>query len=322
MRTDTILSSTTAPFHQALRTHHAILPARRAEERNGGGTGNGGGPSIDKASGTQTPASHHPPSSEEQTDEHDDGTASTRQPSNTTQQGEPFQNSERARARERHGKEASRQAAAMPAAANRPTPAHPTPGGRGTNSSRQVEKNRQEGVGRDEKDALYLYRNMGTLRIYPIQSQSENRQASSPRVCIEKMRAIKKIAPVAPKERKKQRSERGLTPTGLIGGGNKQLIAKSHSKKNDQRTLDKARFKIYPITRTQSTDRKDIHKIDTFIAHHPRSKQRHPPPAWDRYDRQQYSRRRPPRSPTRASGAGKREERGSEMSGTRGEPQP
>lgn len=93
----------------------------------------------------------------------------------------------------------------------------------------------------------------------------------------------KKIAPVAPKERKKQKSERGLTPTGLIGGGNKQLIAKNHSKKNDQRTWDKAQETLYPTAPEQSTDGKDIHKIDTFIAHHPRSKQQ-PQPTRERYE--------------------------------------
>lgn len=136
------------------------------------------------------------------------------------------------------------------------------------------------------------------------------------------MRAMKKNAPVAPRERKKQRSERGLTPTGLIGGGNKQLIAKSHSKKNDQRTLDKARFKIYPITRTQSTDRKDIHKIDTFIAHHPRSKQRPRRHGTDTTGNNTPDAQAPPATRHEQTGAGKRGERGSEMSGTRSEPQP
>ena len=38
--------------------------------------------------------------------------------------------------------------------------------------------------------------------------------------------------------------------------------------------MDKARETIYPMTPGQSTDWKDIHKIDIFIAHHSQSKQR------------------------------------------------
>lgn len=146
MRTDAILSSAYAPFPSARRTHHGSepdreietalphentatgpmrqtskqaitprhpLPVRRAGWR-GGGTGNGGGPLIDEASGTQDTASPHPPASDEQTDEEDGGTDG---------------NSERAGARERHGKKANRQTAAMPTAANQIASPHiPRPG--------------------------------------------------------------------------------------------------------------------------------------------------------------------------------------------------
>lgn len=40
----------------------------------------------------------------------------------------------------------------MPAAANRQTQAHPTPGGRGNKSSKQIDKSRgEEGAGREEE---------------------------------------------------------------------------------------------------------------------------------------------------------------------------
>lgn len=119
----------------------------------------------------------------------------------------------------------------MPAAANRQQSTHPTPRGAGDNSSKQVEKSRGEGVGRDEKDASYLYRSpWDATHLSP--SNRKPGWASSQLIDIErKMREIKKIAPVAPKERKKQRSERGLTPQALSEGGNKQLIAKNHLEK-------------------------------------------------------------------------------------------
>ena len=111
---------------------------------------------------------------------------------------------------------------------------------------------------------------------------------------------------------------RGRNPPGLIGGGNKRLIAKNHSKKNDQRTWDKAREILYPTALEQSTDGKDIHKIDTLIASPSRSKQQ---------TQEMIRARRATMPPTRSSspssdtnsGAGKREERDS---GTRDEPQP
>lgn len=163
-----------------LAAHATPLPARRAEGRNVG-TGNGASRQSIRQAGRRTTISHHPPASEEQTDEEDGGTTATGQPSNTPPpQGEPSRNSERAGARERHDKEASRQTAAAPAAANQIDASTSHARGRGTNPSKQDEKSRGEGVGRDEKDASYLYRSMGTLRIYPIQSQSEQsgKQAS------------------------------------------------------------------------------------------------------------------------------------------------
>lgn len=68
---------------------------------------------------------------------------------------------------------------------------------------------------------------------------------------------MKKIAPVAPKERKKQRSERGLTPTGLTG---RNQATAEKTNENSRRTIDKARFKIYPIIPAQSTDKRQSTK--------------------------------------------------------------
>lgn len=65
--------------------------------------------------------------------------------------GEPNSNSERAAARERHDMIGSKQIGIPPAAANRQQPAHPSPGGGGTNPSRQAEESRREGVGRKVK---------------------------------------------------------------------------------------------------------------------------------------------------------------------------
>lgn len=142
-----------------LTAHTTTLPVRRAEERNGE-TGNEGRPITDKESGTQNPASHHPTASKEQEDEGDGGTASTRQPSNITQQGEPFQNSERARARERHGKEASRQTSATPAAANRQQLTHPTPVGGGLNQAGRAKRTGERGSG-ERKGISRIYIGIG-----------------------------------------------------------------------------------------------------------------------------------------------------------------
>lgn len=122
------------------------------------------------------------------------------------------------------------------------------------------------------------------------------------------------------RKKKKQRSERGLNPQALSEGGNKQLIAKNHSKKNDQRTLDKAQETLYPTAPEQSTDWKDIHKIDTFIAHHPRAI------ASPRRRHEMNTAGNEPRRPSSPSirhdkRGGKRDERSGEMSGTEGEPQ-
>ena len=164
-----------------LAAHATPLPARRAEGRNVG-TGNGASRQSIRQAGRRTTISHHPPASEEQTDEEDGGTTATGQPSNTPpprRANRPGIANERERS-ERHDKEASRQTAAAPAAANQIDASTSHARGRGTNPSKQDEKSRGEGVGRDEKDASYLYRSMGTLRIYPIQSQSEQsgKQAS------------------------------------------------------------------------------------------------------------------------------------------------
>lgn len=105
----------------------------------------------------------------------------------------------------------------MPAAANRQQPTPPTPRGRGNNSSRQSDKSEREGVGREEKDIPHLYRSRGTLRIYPIQSQLRNRQASRPWVGIEKYDDEKKSPPSLPKKGKNKGASGGETPTGLIG---------------------------------------------------------------------------------------------------------
>lgn len=87
---------------------------------------------------------------------------------------------------------------------------------------------------------------------------------------------MKKNRPRRSQRKEKTKERAGAKhPQALSEGGNKQLIAKNHSKKNDQRTLDKAQETLYPTAPEQSTDWKDIHKIDTFIAHHP-SKQRPP----------------------------------------------
>lgn len=214
-----------------LTAHATPSPPRPSGRIAGRGNGKRGGPPTDETSGTQNPASHHPPASDEQADEEDGGAASTGQPSNTTPQGEPFQNSERARARERHGKEASRQTVAMLAAANRQQPTPPTPRGRGNNSSRQSDKSEREGVGREEKDIPHLYRSRGTLRIYPIQSQLRNRQASRPWVGIEKY-DDEKNRPRRSQRKEKTKERAGAKhPQALSEGGNKQLIAKNHSKK-------------------------------------------------------------------------------------------
>ena len=131
------------------------LPVQRAEERNGE-TGNEGRPLTDKASGTQNLASYHPPAREEQTDEGDDGTTATGQPSNTPPQGEPSRNRERAGARERHSKEASRQTAAMPAAANQIDARTSHARGRG-NKPKQVNREEQARGGRARERIFNIY---------------------------------------------------------------------------------------------------------------------------------------------------------------------
>lgn len=133
--------------------------------------------------------------------------------------------------------------------------------------------------------------------------------ASSQLIDIErKIREIKKIAPVAPKERKKQRSERGLTPHRPYRRRKQAIDREKPLEKNDQRTLDKARFKIYPITRTQSTDERQFTQStysSAFIASLNRSKELHnatPPPARGRPRRAMNPDAQAPRSPTRAAG--------------------
>ena len=97
----------------------------------------------------------------------------------------------------------------MPAAANRQQSTHPTPRGAGDNSSKQVEKSRGEGVGRDEKDASYLYRSpWDATHLSP--SNRKPGWASSQLIDIErKMREIKKSPPSLPKKGKNKGASGG-----------------------------------------------------------------------------------------------------------------
>lgn len=70
----------------------------------------------------------------------------------TTFQDEPNRNSERAEARERHGKTGSKQTATQPAAANRQQLAHPSPGGGGLiQASRPRRAGKRGGSGEKEE---------------------------------------------------------------------------------------------------------------------------------------------------------------------------
>lgn len=135
-----------------LAAHATPLPARRAEGRNVG-TGNGASRQSIRQAGRRTTISHHPPAGTDRRGRWRNDSDGA--PSNTPPpQGEPSRNSERAGARERHDKEASRQTAAAPAAANQIDASTSHARGRGTNPSKQDEKSRGEGVGRDEKGCL------------------------------------------------------------------------------------------------------------------------------------------------------------------------
>ena len=219
----------------------------------------------------------------------------------------------------------------MPAAVNRQQPTHPTPGGGGLNQAGKSGRAGERGSGERKKNIPHLYRtSWDVTHLSP--SNCKPGWASSQLIDIErKMREIKKIAPVAPKERKKQRSERGLTPHRPYRRRKQAIDREKPLEKNDQRTLDKARFKIYPITRTQSTDERQFTQStysSALVASLNRSKgshttQRHHPSALTGMGQIRRATMNPtpqaPRSPTRASGANKRDERGSEM---KGEPQP
>lgn len=210
----------------------------------------------------------------------------------------------------------------MPAAANRQQPTPPTPRGRGNNSSRQSDKSEREGVGREEKDIPHLYRSRGTLRIYPIQSQLRNRQASRPWVGIEKY-DDEKNRPRRSQRKEKTKERAGAKhPQALSEGGNKQLIAKNHSKKtiNEPWIRHKKHYtrrhpSNQPIGRTSTKSTHSLPPSPTKQA-----TPSPPPPARGRPRRAAMNPdAQAPRSPTRLSGAGKREERGSE---TGSEPQP
>ena len=165
MRTAAILSSTAAPFHRAHRTYYAPLPASRAEGRNVEAGSGWGGPPIDEASGTQNPASPHPHASVEQVDEEDGGTDG---------------NSERAGARERHGKKASRQAAATPAAASHAIArtSH-AGGGGGLNQAGKSGRAGERGSG-ERKRISRIYIGAGTLRATQFNRNRRIGKQSSP----------------------------------------------------------------------------------------------------------------------------------------------
>lgn len=153
-----------------------------------------------------------------------------------------------------------------------------------------------------------------------------NRNRSSqvskhPRSCIEKMMSerYKKIAPAAPKERKKQKSERGLTPTGLIGGGNKQLIAKNHSEKTINEPWIRHDLKYTQLHGCNQPIKGNSHNQHTHH-HYEASRNRNRFGKRYEHDKRMITTPSSPLPDTRG-GAGKRDERGSEMSGTGGEPQ-
>lgn len=108
------------------------------------------------------------------------------------------------RARERHGKEASRQTAAMPATANRQQPTPPTPRGRG-NKPKQANWEEQARGGRaKEKRKSHIY--IGAGRRYAFIPLNRNRgtgKQAAPRVCIERDGVDEKNRP-----RRSQRKEK------------------------------------------------------------------------------------------------------------------
>lgn len=163
----------------------------------------------------------------------------------------------------------------MLAAANRQQPTPPTPRGRGNNSSRQSDKSEREGVGREEKDIPHLYRSRGTLRIYPIQSQLRNRQASRPWVGIEKYDDEKKSPPSLPKKGKNKGASGGETPTGLIGR-RKQAIDRE---KPLEKTINEPWIRHKKHYTRRHPSNQPIERTSTKSTHslpppHPRSKQR------------------------------------------------
>lgn len=213
----------------------------------------------------------------------------------------------------------------MLAAANRQQPTPPTPRGRGNNSSRQSDKSEREGVGREEKDIPHLYRSRGTLRIYPIQSQLRNRQASRPWVGIEKYDDEKKSPPSLPKKGKNKGASGGETPTGLIGR-RKQAIDRE---KPLEKTINEPWIRHKKHYTRRHPSNQPIGRTSTKSTHSlPPSPTKQatpspPPPARGRPRRAAMNLdAKAPRSPTRSSGAVNREERSSKTSGTGGEPQP
>ena len=241
-----------------LAAHTTLLPVRRAERRRGG-TGNGAGRQPTRRAGRRT--QHRTIRPQERS-----------KPMREMTEWKAIANERRAR--ERYGNEASRQTVATPAAANRQQPTPPTPWGRGNNSSRQSDKSEREGVGREEKDIPHLYRSRGTLRIYPIQSQLRNRQASRPWVGIEKYDDEKKSPPSLPKKGKNKGASGGETPTGLIGR-RKQAIDRE---KPLEKTINEPWIRHKKHYTRRHPSNQPIGRTSTKSTHslppHPRSKQR------------------------------------------------
>lgn len=170
----------------------------------------------------------------------------------------------------------SKQTTATPAAANRQQLTHPTPGGGGLNQASKPRRADERGSG-ERKDIQYLYRIRLTLRTISFNRNRSSQASKQPPVCIERMmmREVKNRPRRSTKKGKNTGADEGETPTGLIGGGNKQLIAKNHSKKTINEPLIRHDLKY-----TQSHGRNQPMKGNSHNQHiHPplRSKQRPPP---------------------------------------------